>query len=160
MTADPSSDALARIEGAIDSYLSLLCNEGAVGEPLERVRRLIVALDRLVVAYHDSPDVEPSDDKSQPPNSDHRRTMEQAAAAFPTLTWFAFVYPQDGFEQTVSSRDPILELSEIADDLLKVKWLAANADPADAIWDFRFGYQSHWGRHLHWVRAYLQDYYY
>jgi hypothetical protein len=49
------------------------------------------------------------------------------------------------------------DLAEIASDLSEVLWLFENASHNDAVWDFRFGYQSHWGRHLHEVRTYLHD---
>lgn len=40
---------------------------------------------------------------------------------------------------------------------MEVLWLFENADENDAIWDFRFGYQTHWGRHLHEMRVYLHS---
>ncbi|MFE7505205.1 DUF5063 domain-containing protein [Promicromonospora sp. NPDC057488] len=26
-------------------------------------------------------------------------------------------------------------------------WLDSGADPADVLWDWRFGFETHWGRH-------------
>lgn len=151
------ADAYRKIEVAIDKYLDLLAEPAGQANPYDRIERLNEALDRLGVAYHDSPDPDPSDNREEPPRLDWARSLEQATAAFPTLAPFGFAYPRDGYDQAVTLRDPHLDLSEIADDLIQVKWFAQNAGPADAIWEFRLGYRSHWGRHLHFVRAYLQD---
>lgn len=47
------------------------------------------------------------------------------------------------------------DLVEIAADLMEVLWLFDNASENDAIWQFRWGYRHHWGRHLHELRVYL-----
>ena len=53
--------------------------------------------------------------------------------------------------------DAIDDLADIAKDLIQFMWFLDNVSLSDAIWDFRFGYQSHWGPHLHGLRAYLNS---
>jgi len=51
--------------------------------------------------------------------------------------------------------DAIDDLADIYGDLIGVSWLWENSGEADAVWHFRFGYQTHWGRHLLDLRSYL-----
>ena len=66
-------------------------------------------------------------------------------AAFPDLGWYALVDPEDGPEQEIGLSIAVGDLAEIPSDLLGVLWLFENASHNDAVWDFRFGYQTHWG---------------
>jgi hypothetical protein len=77
---------------------------------------------------------------------------------FEKLGWYAAVEPDGGLDQEVFLHDPYNDLSEIADDMKLVMWLADNVGESDAVWEFRFGFFTHWGRHLFSVRPYLQAY--
>jgi hypothetical protein len=117
---------------------------------------LAKALDELVATYHRVPEVEPDRiDGPAAPRTDERPIIDAAAASFPELDWFALVDPQAGEEQQVWLSMALGDLSEIASDLLEVLWLFENASHNEAVWEFRFGYRFHWGRHLHEVRTYL-----
>jgi hypothetical protein len=63
--------------------------------------------------------------------------------------------PTGGPDQETMCTFATSELAEIANDLTKVLWEFENGSEADAIWEFRFGYQVHWGEHLHRVRQYI-----
>lgn len=141
------------IESAIRRYLDVL--GGKQGESLYDLAK---ALDGLVLAYHQTQDVDPdvASECASPP-VDERQIIDVAAAAFPDLDWYALVDPQDGPEPRAHLSSAVCDLAEIASDLLRVLWLFGNASHNDAVWDFRFGYQIHWGRHLHEVRKYLHD---
>lgn len=140
------------ITAAIRCYLDVL--EGAGGATLYDLAK---ALDGLVAVYHRVPNVEPVTTDSEAPSADKRRYIDAATVAFPDLDWYALVDPQDGPDQQVGMSIAIGDLAEIASDLLDVLWLFENASHNDAVWDFRFGYQSHWGRHLHEIRTYLHS---
>jgi hypothetical protein len=139
------------ISAAIRRYLDVL--EGKNDATLYELAK---ALDELVLTYHRTADVEPdTTEASAAPRTDEKRIIDAADAAFPDLGWYALVDPEGGPEQAVGMSIAAGDLAEIASDLLEVLWLFENASHNDAVWQFRFGYQTHWGRHLHEVRTYL-----
>ena len=140
-----------RITSAIRDYLATL--RGKDGATLHDLAK---ALDRLVTVYHDTPDVEPdTTGVSAAPRVEEKPIIDAAAAAHPDLDWYALVDPQDGQDQQIGMSIAVGDLVEIPADLQEVLWLFENASHNDAVWNFRFGYQTHWGRHLHEVRTYL-----
>ena len=142
-----------RISGAIRHYLDVL--EGKDGATLHDLAK---ALDGLVVAYHQTTDVGPDGPEVPlPPGVDHRPIDEAASAAFPDLGWYSVVDPQGAEGQRIGQTIATSDLAEIAADLLDVLWQFENARHNDAVWAFRFGYQTHWGRHLHEIRTYLHS---
>ncbi|HEY0014208.1 MAG TPA: DUF5063 domain-containing protein [Allosphingosinicella sp.] len=147
-------DARQLIDTAIDEYLTVLQQKPE--DSLDGLGALARALDRLVMCYHATPDVEPETElTSEAPRADERPIIDKASAAFPDLDWYALVEPECGADQEVGLSMAIGDLAEIAADLIEVKWLFDNAAENDAIWQFRFGYRTHWGRHLHELRLYL-----
>ena len=150
------TDVRERIEAAIKAFLALL--ERKPDDALEGLGALARAMDELVSCYHSTPDVEPDTlDGPQAPRIDEAALSEKASAAFPDLDWYAIADPLDGLEQEVGMSIATADLAEIAGDLSEVLWLFENATENDAIWEFRFGYQAHWGRHLHELRPYLHS---
>jgi hypothetical protein len=141
----------SRIKKAINRYLDVL--QGRDGATLYDLAK---ALDELTATYHDVPDVEPdTSEGSTAPRIEEKPIIDAAATAFPDLGWYALVDPDDGPDQEVGMSIAVGDLAEIAADLVEVLWLLENASHNDAVWEFRFGYQSHWGRHLHEIRTYL-----
>jgi hypothetical protein len=139
------------IRAASRHYLDVL-----QGKESATLYDLAKALDELVATYHRVPDVEPDTiDGSAAPRTDERPIIDAAEACFPELGWYALVDPQGGQEQQAWPSMAVGDLAEIASDLLKVLWLFENAGHNNAVWQFRFGYQYHWGRHLHEIRLYL-----
>src|SRR3546814_14547549 len=51
--------------------------------------------------------------------------------------------------------DAIDDLADIYAELRGVAWLSAYSRTADVVWQFRNGFQTHWGRHLLDLRSYL-----
>ena len=138
------------ITSAIHDYLAAL-----EGKNREGLYDLAKTLDRLVDVYHQTADVEPDTVDSEAPRVEERPISDAASAAHPELGLYAVVAPEDRPDQKVGLGDSVSDLAEIAVDLTEVLWLFENAGHNDAVWQFRFGYQSHWGRHLHEVRTYL-----
>ena len=139
------------ISAATRRYLHVLG-----GKAEATLYELAKALDELVLAYHRTSHAEPdTTEGSAAPATDELRIIDAATEAFPDLDWYALVNPEGGPDQEVGMSIATGDLAEIASDLREVLWLFENAGHNDAVWHFRFGYQTHWGRHLHEVRTYL-----
>jgi hypothetical protein len=126
----------------------------------ERLAALSRALDQLAAAYHQTPEVEPSERVQDPPDrGDYREIRRSMAEAFPEFS----VYPVGDVAKDVSAGDAmqaligdaIDDLADITRDLQEVTWRWENVGLDDAAWHFRFGYEIHWGRHLHNLRSYV-----
>lgn len=50
--------------------------------------------------------------------------------------------------------DAIDDIVDIAQELMDVAWLWEQAGADAACWQYRFGHDGHWGRHLRVLRAY------
>ena len=149
---DDKAEARARISTAIGTYLSLLEDkDGGEGPSLYELAK---ALDGLVEAYHLTPDAAPDTDELGP-RVEEKPLLDWAAEAFPELGCYALVEPDGGPDQPYGMSDAIGDLAEIAVDLIEVLWLFDHGRHNDAVWTFRFGYQTHWGRHVHEIRTYL-----
>jgi hypothetical protein len=140
------------IETAIYRYLSLFepANTAAT------LRDIAMALDDLVRVYFETREVEPdtSDGPDAPP-IDEEVFGRNAARFFDNDDIIWMIDPEGGPDQEAMCTFATSELAEIAGDLAKVLWAFENGSEADAIWEFRFGYQTHWGYHLHRVRHFL-----
>lgn len=131
-------------------FLSLAL-EGA--PPCDEV--LARALDELALAYHDSPDGEPHDDESEPPQSDYGGTRNRLYARFPHYSTYPVAWPSSDLDEKPVLGDAIDDLADICGDLQEAVWRFEVLGPDDAHWHFKFQYQIHWGRHLRQVAYYL-----
>lgn len=147
------SDQTAIIVGPCRDYLELL--RAAPSDERERHLQLAVIFDRLCAAYNQTHQVELGDEVGDAPRADPQQFSEQAASSFPELGFYPEVDPLDGFAQEVGQGWGLDDLSDIALDLTEVIWLIDHRRQADAVWQFRWGYEYHWGHHLHDLRRYL-----
>lgn len=136
---------------AARAYLALL-REPPAGD---RVAALAAALDRLAGAYHATPETEASDEADRPNPPTYEQLRDIAAAAFPDLGYYAVTRPEPSGTDAIMAGDAIDDLADIALELEHVVWLWENARAGDAAWHYRFGYRTHWGRHLHDLRSHL-----
>lgn len=142
----------ARIEDAIADFLAIF--EKLPGEV--SLRELAQSLDNLTLVYFATPDVEPiTDEPTNAPSIDEAYYASRAARLFPELQIYWTVDPEGKENQEIGAAFPESDLAEIANDLSQVIWEFKNGSEADAIWEFRFGYQHHWGDHLHDLRHYI-----
>lgn len=148
---DPSATSMVT---AINAYLRLL-RERPDDESV-RLAQLCEALDRLVIEYHLAPNVEP-DTEDLAPSIPYEPLLARASASFPELGLYAHADPMEGLKQELGQGDAIDDLTDIARDLSGVLWQIEHGTINDAIWEFRFGYQTHWGIHLHQLRLYLHS---
>ena len=140
------------IEPPIKRYLALFDGQ----ETPTSQSAIVQALDDLVQAYFALPEVEPASDGQTTPSSfDERAFARKAAQSFENDDIIWFIDPQGGPDQGPMCAFASEELAEIANDLARVLSEIDNAGDVDAAWEVRFGYQTHWGEHLHRVRSYL-----
>ena len=147
-----SSDQITIIERPCRAYLNLL--RSAPPDARERQLQLAATLDRLCAAYNETQDVEP-DSEVDAPRADPKQFGEQAASSFPELGFYPDVDPLKGFDQEMGQGWGLDDLLDIALDLTEVLWLIDHRHSNEAIWQFRWGYENHWGHHLHDLRRYL-----
>ena len=153
--SEHSPDVRARVVASIQRYLTFV--SPCEGREKPTLVDLAKALDDLVATYYSTEDVDPSSDDSAAPRSGDKEFAEAAASAFPELGWYAVADPQDDAGAMVGLTIATEDMAEIAVDLAEVLWLFDNATEQDAVWQFRWGYQCHWGRHLHELRLYLHS---
>jgi hypothetical protein len=145
----------ARIKSAIEAYLSLI--DGRPKTDPADLKKLALALDRLVGEYNLTEDLEPSDSEAEPPESSWPDLYKRAAASYPRLGYYPCADPTDEPETESFVGDAIDDLADIARDLLDVIWYFDQGRIEDGIWQFRFAYQVHWGMHLHQLRVVLHS---
>ena len=138
----------------IFGYLALL-NSSTPGD--ERVANLVLALDRLALAYHfancDFDEGEYADAPTE--------------AYFPLRSKVENLFPDFGLYNVVTDisvnvgvtttgvGDALDDLTDIAVDMYEVLWLWENTSVENALWQFRWGYENHWGGHLRNLQLYL-----
>lgn len=143
------------IKSAIESYLSLL--DGQAKAELADYKRLAIVLDRLVLEYHITESVEPSDCTAEPPDVSGPELYRKAESSFPKLGNYPNADPNGELGSEAGVADAIDDLADIARDLLDVLWYFDQGRVQDGIWHFRWGYQCHWGAHLHQLRVLLHS---
>jgi hypothetical protein len=140
------------MKSEIENFLKLL----AVDKPAdtEGLQALARALDILLIAYHRTPDLFEGRDV-EAPNVDHKSLAQAASRVFPTFGYYPVVDVRESIDQKISLADATDDLADIAGELTEVLWRLEHVSVEDAAWHFRFGYTTHWGRHLHNLRLYL-----
>jgi hypothetical protein len=128
------------------------------GTNKEREERLRLVLDELALAYGLSEDLSTDQEVPDPTTGDYQALRARFAAAFPDLGLYSAVFdpltPEP--QPDVTAGDALDDLTDIALDQHEVLARAAvNVD--DALWHFRFGYQTHWGRHMRWLQLVLHE---
>lgn len=126
------------------------------GPEMGRLERLAAMLDDLAKLYRSIPDTEPDDDKELP-EMDYVALYKAIGEQYPELGyyWCTDPLPPTQDPELPGLADAIDDLADIYRDLAYAVWLAENVGLDDAAWEFRFGYQIHWGRHLHQLRCHI-----
>jgi hypothetical protein len=136
----------------VRAYLDLL--DQPPEDEAARLDALAEALDRLTVAYHETEDLE-TEGSVEAPKIDYSGLRKTLAPRFPELGLYAAISPgpPDKLEALVS--DAIDDLVDVARDLMRVDWLTAHGHQDEAVWDFRYNFEIHWGRHLLDLRSHI-----
>ncbi|OJT24425.1 DUF5063 domain-containing protein [Archangium sp. Cb G35] len=139
---------------AVKQFLSLM--EGA-GPAEKREETLRLVLDRLALAYHFAE--APSDDRDYPapPRAEYRVLRERISPLFPRYGFYNVALDVTDLEGEPENgiADAIDDLTDIAMDLHEVlaRWEMTSEE--DALFHFRFLFESHWGHHLRSLQLYL-----
>lgn len=146
--------AWGRIGAAIDALLSLL--ETHIDDDDKRNKRLALCLDDLVATYHATADLQVDiDEGPDAPDVKFKPLYQKWGMRFADFGYYPDVAPDADPLEKSSIGDAIDDLTDISSDLLEAKWYTDQERLVNAIWSFRFGYQFHWGQHLHDLRRYL-----
>lgn len=136
---------------AARQFLALLWN----GEP-PTDETLLAALDRLVAAYHETPDAAPSEADMEAPRQDGASLYREVAQRFPDYGLYPVANPVAAPEDAAMMGDAIDDLSDLTLDMREVLWLADHIGLDDAHWSFRLCF-FHWGRHARELSLYLHS---
>lgn len=150
------SSSIDELVAAIGAFLHLI--EQPPQDSQARLRALAAALDRLSTVYHSLEDVEPTTVDTPAGNRDHAAAYRRLGALFPEFGMYSEVEPEAAYRGSLDETtmgDAVDDLADIAGDLSEVADLLDKGETQNAIWQFRFTYQSHWGRHLRSLQRYV-----
>jgi hypothetical protein len=115
---------------------------------------LLAALDRLLAAYHDTPDASPSDKDVEAPREDGTSLAKKVGARFPDFGFYPVADSTKPLEGAAMMGDAIDDLADLTLEMREVMWLAEHQGVEDAHWHFRLLFFD-WGRHARELSLYL-----
>lgn len=146
------------IRGFISDFLLLI--EGKKGNAEDNLRCLEFCLDCLAIAYSSGVLDNLKTDESNypdPPTQDPQYFQRLATERFPRFGFYNV--PEHIIDQISNTQinvgDALDDIADIAKDLCEVTWRWDNTSEADALWHFKFLYESHWGAHLRNLQLYI-----
>lgn len=145
------------VKAAIKNYLSIILTDE--GEEADRIQRLIVSLDELALAANKVNDTSDEHYYPEPPPRDYDDTRKNIGKLFPSLGIYniALDVSDQIAQTTLAIGDAIDDMADIAGDLEEVLWRFKNTSENDALFNFKFLFRIHWGRHLRELQLYLHD---
>lgn len=124
------------------------------GDPPSLIQ-LSKALDKLAVAYHETPVGDPTEDDVDCPRDDWKARYKTLASRFPDLGYYGVADPLEVPNTEPMTGDAIDDLADIAGDLEEVLWRFERDGADEGHWYFRMLFEIHWGRHLRELQLYL-----
>ena len=117
----------------------------------------MLALDRLALAYHFAECKFDEADYPDTPRKDYGELGKAVSALFPEYGYYnvATRISVEISEGGLYVGDAIDDITDIAIDMYEVLWLWENTSVDNALWEFRQGYENHWGMHLRCLQLYL-----
>ena len=139
----------------ISDFLSLFEIESESIELNQENLRL--ALDRLALASNFVDYEFDETDYPDAPSKDYDELRAMVSKLFPNYGFYNVVTDMSVNVGLPSEAigDAIDDIVDIAKDLYEVEWLWENTTEDNALWQFSFGYNSHWGEHLRWLQLYI-----
>jgi hypothetical protein len=140
----------------LDASKALLDLVNVEEAAVDSERPLALALDRLALAYHfaDAPFDETQ--YPDPARADYQALYERIKVRFPRLGYYDDkIGLVEKSERSIG--DAAEDLADIAVDLQDVLLRRQANGERDALWHFRFGFETHWGRHLRCLQLYLHE---
>ena len=120
----------------------------------ENERTLKVLLDQLALASHGTKPSAPVSN-SEAPSREYDEIRTLIASRFPNYGLYRAAGTEPNDE--LLAGDAIDDIYDIAIDLSEVKWLWDNIGEADAMWQFYFSFETHWGSHLRSLQWYVHE---
>jgi hypothetical protein len=122
--------------------------------PVPTDAQLSEALDRLVAAYHVTPDAAPSGNDLEAPRDSGPSHFRWVGERFADYGYYPLADPTDAPDAPSSTGDAVDDLGDIILEMREVVWLADNIGVDDAHWSFRLHF-FHWGTHARDLLRYL-----
>jgi hypothetical protein len=142
-------DAVARFVDAAEHYCELIKTPSATGDRAAFVLRVRASLSELLASGFALPDTEPSevDLPEGPTHAEWKSAFDSAQITLGELP--------GGLEAYVSVPD---DLADVWSDLRQgLNALAAGTRWEDVAWEWKFGLQTHWGKHAEDALVALHD---
>ncbi len=145
------------IHKAVTDFLALLKSGSEYSGTREE--NLKLALDRLALAYHFSDCKFDEGNYPDAPKEDHD-TLHKVVSYF-SPDYGNYNTPSEISmnigEAEIYVGDAIDDITDIALDMIEILWLWENTSVDNALWQFRWGYENHWGEHLRCLQLYLLE---
>ena len=142
------------IYNSVLEYLDLI--EVGRKDAQENLQTLEKVLAKLALAYYYSDYQFDETDYPDAPEGE-KKWHKLAAERFPDFGYYNMpisITQQPG-EPQWGGGYAIDDIGDIATDLHEVAWCWQNTSIEDALWHFRFGFESHWGEHLRYLQLYI-----
>lgn len=125
----------------------------------DREVKLTRVLDELALAVHFA---DYTFDDSKFPDAvvrDYQEIRDIVSKNFPDVGYYnaALEIAHEIAESENSVGDATDDICDIAGDLEEVLWCWENTSVDDALWHFKFSFDSHWGKHLRDLQLYLYE---
>ena len=143
------------IKRTIDDFLSLV--ESGCGSTEENETKLKLLLNKLALAQHFVAYKFDKKDYVDAPDKAYDELRKLVAARFPNYGMYNVsedVATHVGEGKAIVG-DAIDDIADIAGDLFETKWRWEKNSPDDALWHFKFNFESHWSQHLRELQLYL-----
>ncbi len=143
------------IRQVITDFLTLL--EHGCGTEDDNIRALVFALYHLALAAHFA-DHTFEDEHPDPPSQDYQHFRTLAGRQFPSFGYYNVprAVTKNIMHTEVGVGDAIDDLADIAGDLAAVLWCWTHTSENDALWQFQFRFESHFGTHVRHLQWYIQ----
>ncbi len=142
------------ILSSVLDFLELLKNESSNSS----IEFLELALDKLALIYHFCTEV-PDDENeySEPLNRDYSEWREIIVKNFPNFGFYNIpnTISEKIGEAKLQTGDAVDNLADIANELSDFVWRWKINGENNALRNFRYSYEIHWGSHLRSLQMYL-----
>jgi hypothetical protein len=140
-----------RIDPAVDQFADVVQRyciwaTGNLGEPQEEMRRARLLLSELHLAAISLPDLGCGEDYDTERSSSEWKQVYQKFAALPVKGYLDVFNPLEDKEPVFNQLNG--DLGDIYRDIKAGLTLYDEGHIVEAVWEWRFNFQIHWGHHL------------
>ena len=142
------------IENTINEFLEIIDNDLFPANE----NHFIKSLDNLALSTNDLDNIV-FDGTEYPDGPDliYNEIREVVNKKFPNYGYYNIPskITEEIAEAEIIVGDAIDDISDLYRDLKKIKWKFENTSQMDALWNFQYGYNTHWGWHLRDLQWYV-----